>query len=372
MNSPTRRRVIQLVVGAAIFPALSWAAELRGVLATAASFANGRLKGFAIGPVGKRGSDVAYFDALAATGANVGRVFFPFRKCQNCEQWGRNADDIAALRQILDWCRKRGIQLVVAGDFEGTEMPSFWHNNALRSSFVANWKWFAGAFQNDPAIAGLDLMNEPNPPWPSGKVAEAHALWRPLAEQSIAAIREAGVTLPIIYEGVGGGQAIGLREFLPFSDPQVVYSIHLYTPHAITHQHVGSAWPQTIPYPAGAEWQLGDVVAGIGAWDRSRLELSLRDVITFQRRFQVPIYVGEFSCVRWAPNGSVQRYIADCLAIFRQFGWSWSYHEFRGWSGWDAEIASEVSSVTARSPDAPVYKLLLTELAGKQLRNLPQ
>jgi len=117
------------------------------------------------------------------------------------------------------------------------------------------------------ALAGLDLMNEPNPPRSTGKLAEAHALWRPLAEAAIVGIRAAGVSLPIIYEGVGGGQAIGLRDFEPFRDRQVVYSIHLYTPHDITHQKVGPAWPRTIPYPAEPEWQLKDSVLEAGGWN---------------------------------------------------------------------------------------------------------
>lgn len=366
MRSLSRRRLMQMGIGAILLPSYTWASVYQDTGTTAANFSNGQLKGFDIGLAGRRGDDPTYFDALSKTGANVGRVFFPFKKCMSCDQWGRSSGDIAALQRILNWCHARDIKMVVAGDFEGSEQPSFWHNDSLRNSFVENWKWFARTFQNHPAIAGLDLMNEPNPPWPSGRVEDAHALWRPLAGQAIAGIRESGVTLPIIYEGVGGGQAIGLRDFLPFSDRQVVYSIHVYSPHAITHQHVGPAWTQTIPYPAGIEWKVGDVVTGVGAWDRRQLELSLRDAIAFQQLHKVPIYVGEFSCVRWAPNGSATRYVSDCLALFKQFGWSWSYHEFRGWPGWDPEIASENSSNTVRSWDAPINTLLLKELAGNK------
>jgi len=122
---------------------------------------------------------------------------------------------------------------VVVATFEDQDKPSFWTNEDLRSSFVANWRWFSETFRNDSAIAGLDLLNEPNPP---GVLKNAQELWHPLAAQAIDAIRSTGVKLPIIFEGIGGGQAIGMRELKPFNDSEIVYSFHLYTPHDITHQ----------------------------------------------------------------------------------------------------------------------------------------
>ena len=367
MNEFSRRRLIKLGATVALAPQFGMTAEQANSSSKAEDYLDGGMKGFAIDTVERRGNDVSYFDALAATGANVARIFFPFKKCQNCTQFGRSQANVAALRRILNWSSTRSIKIVVVGIFDDQDKPYFWHSPALRESFVVNWEWFAKTFQNDPGLAGMDLMNEPNPPRLSGTTSEAHALWRPLAESAITAIRAAGVKLPIVFEGIGGGQAIGLRDFQPFNDAQVVYSFHLYTPHEITHQRVSTAWPRTIPYPAGPEWQLRDAVLEAGGWNQARLELALKDVIAFQQRYKVPIYVGEFSCVRWAPNGAARRYLSDCLAIFGRYGWSWSYHEFRGWPGWDAEIPSEDPSVTLRSLEAPTMKLLLSDISeGKR------
>ena len=376
MSPISRRQLIQCGLGSAFapLPGLATIDKQSGPL-EASSYLGGKMKGFAIGTVEKRSNDVLYFDALAATGANVARVGFPFKKCRNCTQFGRSPADVLSLKRILDWARKRDIKIVVVGGFDDQDKPTFWNDNALRESFVTNWEWFAATFQNDPALAGLDLMNEPNPPRSTGKLAEAHALWRPLAERAIAAIRAAGVTLPVIYEGVGGGQVEGLRDFEPFNDRQVVYSVHVYTTHHITHQRVAPAWPLTIPYPAGPEWQFNDSAfkdykGKAGGWDRARLEMALKDLIAFQRDHKVPIFIGEFSCVRWAPNGSAARYIADCLEIFQKYGWSWCYHEFRGWPGWDAEISSEEPSNTVRSANAPVMALLHAEMMSNKRGSL--
>lgn len=336
--------------------------------AGADSVFSGQLGGFVIGKVQQQ--DATYFDALANTGARLGRIFLPFSKCRDCDKYGLAYEVRESLKHIIDLAGARGLQLVVVGEFPGSDRPDFWSNPALRESFVEKWQLFARAFGNNPAIAGLDLLNEPNPPWPGGNLADAHALWRPLAEQAIHAIRGENVQLPVIYEGVAGGASLGLRGLEPLQDSQVLYSIHCYTPHEITHQHVNSAWTRTIPYPAGPEWGLGkwDAEIGVTAWNRRRMELDLRDTISFQRRYQVPIYVGEFSCVRWAPNRSRERYIADCLATFKRFGWSWTYHEFRGWPGWDAEIDSEDRAFTTRSIDAPAMSLLRSALNEATIR----
>lgn len=361
-----------LRLGAALTPGLAWAGrrdrdrdrdrDHDRDLVQASDFAAGGMKGFVLGTV--RNRDAAYFDALASTGARFGRIFFPFVKCRDCDRYGQPQEYLSLLKQILELARSRGIRLVLVGEFPGSELPDFWNNAQLRASFVDNWRSLAKQLGNDPVIAGLDLLNEPNPPWVNGKLEAAQQLWRSLAEPAISAIRQENIALPIVFEGVAGGSSLGLRAMVPLQDAQVVYSIHFYTPHDITHQGVNPSWPRKIPYPAGAEWELGkwDAEIGVGPWNRQRLEIDLRDALAFQQKHRVPIYVGEFSCVRWAPGASRENYIADCLAIFKKHGWSWSYHEFRGWPGWDAEIASADRNASRRAIDAPVMQLLTREL----------
>jgi len=365
VTSITRRRLLRLGLGAATMPLASLPIEGHASTVKAEDFLGASMRGFSIDTVRSRGNDSRYFDELAKTGANVARVLVLFKVNRRGDGYERTDGDADSLKRILDWAYTRGIRIVVGGGFEGVEAPPFWRDEQLRGSVVETWRWLAKVIGNHPAAAGLDLINEPNPPWPSGNVSDGHALWQPLAERAIGAIRAEGVLVPVIYEGLGGGQAIGFRNLVPFTDSQVIYSLHVYTPHAITHQRVAANWPRVIPYPAGPEWGLSDAVVGAGGWDRHRLEAALRDVIDFQKRTGLPIFVGEFSCVRWAPNGSSIRYISDCLSIFDQYGWSWCYHEFRGWPGWDAEVPSEDERVRERSSTAPAIRALNAALRAR-------
>ena len=64
-------------------------------------------------------------------------------------------------------------------------------------------------------------------------------------------------------------------------------------------------------------------------------------MIDFQKRYNAPIYMGEFSAIRWAPENSAARYLSDVIDIFESHGWDWSYHAFREWDGWSVEHGSD-------------------------------
>lgn len=43
---------------------------------------------------------------------------------------------------------------------------------------------------------------------------------------------------------------------------------------------------------------------------------------------------GELSFA-WAEGAG--EYLTDCISLFEEYGWNWSYHAFREWSGWSVE-----------------------------------
>ena len=75
--------------------------------------------------------------------------------------------------------------------------------------------------------------------------------------------------------------------------------------------------------------------------DKAQLEAALKPVIDFQKNYGVPIYIGEFSAIRWAPDSSAYRYLRHVLDIFEKHGWDWSYHAFREWPGWSVEHSDD-------------------------------
>ena len=77
----------------------------------------------------------------------------------------------------------------------------------------------------------------------------------------------------------------------------------------------------------------------------------------FQQKHGARIYVGEFSAVAWAPGA--EKYLEDCIALFEEYGWDWSYHAFREWKGWSVEHEGPDAEHLVPSADNPRKRVLL-------------
>ena len=85
--------------------------------------------------------------------------------------------------------------------------------------------------------------------------------------------------------------------------------------------------------------------------------------LEFQQAFNVHMYVGEFSAIRWAPGDSAYNYLRDVIELFEEYGWDWSYHAFREWDGWSVEHGSDPESHQPASEPTDRQELLLKYFA---------
>jgi endoglycosylceramidase len=102
--------------------------------------------------------------------------------------------------------------------------------DGIQDHLVRTWARLAEAFKNDSAIAGYDLLNEPNPglrtPGPA-----AEQLGR-FYERTIKAIRATGSKHLVIFEPSALWSAFGIDAIPPkkyLTDPLIVFSPHLYS-----------------------------------------------------------------------------------------------------------------------------------------------
>lgn len=236
------------------------------------------------------------------------------------------------LDRILPLCKKYGIYVVLdlhtppGGRNAASEMPLF-EKKELQDTFVLIWEKLATRYKNNDIIWGYDLLNEPvegtlrvlNP---------GHTNWRELVLRTIQKIRAIDPDRALIIEPAPWGSPAGLRWFEPIDSPNIVYSVHMYIPHHFTHQGVHSTTTLGETYPGKSEGK---------DWDKEGLRRALKPAIDFANDHGVHIFLGEFSVIRWAPEGSGVRYLKDCIDIFEENGWDWTYHAFREWDGWSLE-----------------------------------
>jgi hypothetical protein len=251
------------------------------------------------------------------------------------DHWLQSA--LKKLDAALPACEKYGLQVVVdlhsppgggrtGGGYAGSDHGLFSDAESQRK-FVNVWRQIAERYKSSKAIWGYDLANEPV----ESAAGEELADWQELAQRAAEAIRAIDAQRTIIVEPPDWGNPSGLRELRPLTVPNVVYSVHMYLPHAFTHQGVDKRG-KAYSYPGEIDGK---------RWDRSELEAALKPAVEFQRRYGVQIYIGEFSAIRWAPDGSAYRYLKDLIEIFEAHDWDWSYHAFREWDGWSVEHGSD-------------------------------
>lgn len=274
---------------------------------------------------------------LAAWGANQVRWQLNWVPMKKAQEWARDMERydrwldgaLAEADKALDACEKHGILVLLdlhcppGGRAEGGVCRMF-SEERYRDKFLEVWDRIARRYQGRRIIYAYDLINEPVEP-PAGAIIT----WPELAIQAIRRIRAVDPGKPVVFEPGPWGSPDGFDQLVPLDAERVIYSFHMYKPHSFTHQFKLN---KTVRYPGVVDGQ---------RWDKERLREAMLPAVEFQREFNVHIYVGEFSAIRWAPDHSAFRYLRDLIDLFEEHGWDWSYHAFREWAGWSVEHTTD-------------------------------
>lgn len=93
-------------------------------------------------------------------------------------------------------------------------------------------------------------------------------------------------------------------------------------PHEFAEQGTRPQWPKGQVYPGkvGLGWDTKVETM----LDKNYMIDQFKPVREFARANNARIWVGEFNAIRSAPEGSAERYLADALSLFEEYGWSWA------------------------------------------------
>lgn len=252
---------------------------------------------------------------------------------------------------LLPICRELGIHVLIdvhtppGGRNDSSECRMF-HEREYQEAFIEVWDRIATRYRDEVAVWGYDLVNEPV----EGIVPEGLMRWQELAETVSRRVRRIDPDHAIVVEPAPWGSPDSLEWLEPIDVPKVVYSVHMYKPHAFTHQGVRGS-PVGLPYPGEIDGRY---------YDQDALRQILEPVVAFQRDYHVHIYIGEFSAIRWAPGDSAYNYLRDCIEIFEENGWDWAYHAFREWDGWSVEHGPDPDDHQPSSEPTKRQRLLMS------------
>ena len=242
--------------------------------------------------------------------------------------------------------RHSDLHFAPGGRESGSETRMF-HDAECAARFLDVWRSIAARFLgNADVIYGYDLVNEPVQRRKALPGCDGWTLQRRAAE----AIREIDPETPVIVESNLLDHPETYGTMSPLDLANVIYEVHVYNPVDFTHQGVGGPYePKSYP----------DVRRG---WDKDFLRRVLAPVRAFEERHGAKIYVGEFSAIAWADGAD--KWLADAISLFDEYGWDWTYHAFREWSGWSVEHEGPDAKHMVPSSENPRRRVLLDGLKG--------
>jgi len=276
---------------------------------------------------------------------------------RDLEEYDRWIDsELDDLDKALDAAQRYGLKVVIdmhsppGGRYENNDVAIF-YEPLYQDHFIDVWRKISRRYKGNPTVWGYDLVNEPvqNDPSPEG-VAD----YLGTQVRAAKAIREIDAEVPIFIEACEWDSAAGFKWLQPVDVPNVIYQVHMYVPGEFTHQGVHNK-VTGIVYPG----KIGDK-----QWDKEALRAVLAPVREFQQAYNVPIYVGEFSAIRWAPGAP--EYLSDCIDLFEEYGWDWTYHAYREWDGWSVEHSSDPNDHQPTQEPTARKQLLLKWFAKNQ------
>ena len=324
---------------------------------------------------GQKNLSQSDFDFAAAAGANIVRLAVHADPDENRHSifFNDNGNVLPAnespgineLKRAVNMAKKSNLQVIIdMHTLPGTVKAKVWQDEALWGNITTLWTTIAQTFKDDPTVTGFDLMNEPTlvkslvqnadiqrqmlqGKWavPKEWVGTAKDYKTQIANL-IKAIQQVDKSKYIIVEGFGiYGNPINFN-WMPYFGglDNIVYSFHMYVPTQLTGLKLNNP-KNTI-----------DKIAFKPQRDIGKIDKALEPVIAFQKKYNVPIYVGEFGVTDDALTSGLNGgcWLATIIDKMQQNKWGWTYWDFFG-------------ERKPKSTDDPRFKILGAAMKGQPL-----
>lgn len=252
---------------------------------------------------------------IAAAGFNVVRLNLWYRALMADGGW-----EWLNIQRL--WAQRHGLRLILdlhappggyqspvyeGGFWKDTPQARLWQEQTIQF-----WQEIARRYKNDPAIAAIDLINEPKP----GRDGQ----WWDFVRRTVKRIHAEGFDQPVIAE----------KSFAPdagyelLEDKGIIYDCHFYDPWPFASGQGGKYNTACLPGEPGVvlnrDWLLKD----------------LKDeALDFARENKVPLNVGEYG-IAWEAlkNGGLLwlQDLTDILDEYRISRQYWCWHTYQDFS----------------------------------------
>ena len=250
------------------------------------------------------------------------------------------------VQDCIDWCKKNNLKMVFdlhkakGYVFDDAEYVGFFENADLQDGFIRLWKEIIRRFGQYSDMVAFELLNE---------VTEERFAkpWNEISSRTVTAIREINQTATLIIGGIYNSSIFGLTLMNKPTDPNVVYTVHCYSPMVFTHQ--AAYWVSQMPrdyqlsYPGTVEEYKSESSKIFGSDYDAEFE-DLKDTVMSEdffdhlfkiardkaEEFDVALYCGEYGVIENTNPEDQLEWYKDINAMFEKYDMprtAWSYKE---------------------------------------------
>lgn len=249
------------------------------------------------------------------------------------------------LHRAIQGCIDNGLRVVVdlhilrSHHFNAAEKPLFTQRSA-QEAFYECWRQISGELScYSVAWVAYELMNEP--------VADDPEDWNKIVNECYCAVRELEPER-IIAIGSNRWQSFDTVKDLrvPEGDPNIIISFHYYNPFLLTHYE--ASWTSQRDYHGPVHYPgvpvtkeeldscCSEEVLPAVQWfssqyyDAEKLRRDFQDAVDVAARYHLPVYCGEYGCMKNPPLEDRMAWHRDMEAVFDSMGIAramWCYRE---------------------------------------------
>jgi endoglucanase len=252
---------------------------------------------------------------MARLGFNCVRVPFHYRLVEKTP-YHYDLDGVHFIDQVVRWAKKYKIWTVLDLHAAPGAQNCDWHSDSTgkaelwtkatnQDRTLALWEFLADRYKDEEYVAGYDLLNE--------SVLDDTSLLNRFYKKLIKRIRRVDQNHILFIEGNKWATDVDCLE--AYDDDNYALSIHHYEPLPFTFNFTCH---QTYPFSPAQ-----------GGWNKTTIRRGLSRYKKVSKKRDVPVFAGEFGVnVRGGYFGE-DRWLADMIACFNEFGFHWTYWTYK-------------------------------------------
>ncbi|KMQ51836.1 Endo-1,4-beta-glucanase [Chitinispirillum alkaliphilum] len=259
-----------------------------------------------------------YFDSIAQKGFQSVRV--PIRwsapqRTQLTEPYTISDDFFARIDHVIEKALNSGLSIIInVHHYEELFRDA---TGFHRDRFIAIWQQISEHYSEYSDSLYFEVLNEPY-----GDLTPDR--WNTLFAEVLQIIRSNNPTRTVLIGTAEWGGIEGLRHLEIPNDPNLILTVHYYSPFEFTHQN--AFWLTGMEQYKGTTWD-GTFI------QKNDIINHMERIRSFAQKHNIPVNIGEFGAYGEADSTSRYLYSSFVSRLFERYDFSWHYWEFCAYFG---------------------------------------